>query len=296
MNQSITSIDVLCVGQATYDLIFSVPAHPGADEKVFADRFAGCGGGPAANAAITVARLGYKAAFAGYLGNDLFGSKHWQEFSDAGVDTDLIIRGQAPTPLSAILVKPDGQRSLINYKGATRPLPADANNYSSLEFKTVLFDGHEPHISIKLARYAKLIGITTLLDAGSVHEGTLGLLDLSDYLVASEKFALQYAGDTRTALSRLAEIAPNVVITLGENGLIWQRGNEQGEMPAYPIIAIDTTGAGDAFHGAFAAALAAGKNWLDILNYASAAGALCCTKTGARPGLPTCEEMQDFLR
>ncbi|MGD7035040.1 carbohydrate kinase family protein [Methylotuvimicrobium buryatense] len=296
MNQPTTCIDVLCVGQATYDLIFSVPAHPGTDEKVFADRFAGCGGGPAANAAITVARLGFKAAFAGYLGDDLFGSKHWQELLDDGVDTRFIVRGKAPTPLSAILVKPDGRRALINYKGATRPLNAGAVDYSNLEAKVMLFDGHEPNISLQLARYARYNGIPTVLDAGSVHEGSIGLLDLSDYLVASEKFALQYAGDIHTALRRLAETAPAAVITLGENGLIWQRGNEQGELPAYPVIAIDSTGAGDAFHGAFAAALAAGQDWLDILNYASAAGALCCTKTGARPGLPTCEEMQDLLR
>ncbi|PKM38236.1 MAG: carbohydrate kinase [Gammaproteobacteria bacterium HGW-Gammaproteobacteria-10] len=296
MNQPTTSIDVLCVGQATYDLIFSVPSHPDADEKVFADRFADCGGGPAANAAITVARLGFKAAFAGYLGNDLFGSKHWQELLDNGVDTRFIIRDRAPTPLSAILVKPDGRRALINYKGATRPLPSSAIDYSNLETKVMLFDGHEPNISLQLARYARYNGIPTVLDAGSVHEGSIGLLDLSDYVVASEKFALQYAGNIPAALKRLTEIAPAVVITLGENGLIWQRGNEQGELPAYPVIAIDSTGAGDAFHGAFAAALAAGQDWPDMLNYASAAGALCCTKTGARPGLPTYEEMRDLLR
>ncbi len=296
MNQPTTNIDVLCVGQATYDLILSVPVHPGADEKVFAERFAGCGGGPAANAAITVARLGFNAAFAGYLGDDLFGNKHWQELLDDGVDTRFVFRGKAPTPLSAILVKPNGQRALINYKGTTRPLPANAVDYSNLETKVMLFDGHEPNISLQLARYARYNGIPTVLDAGSVHEGSIGLLDLSDYLVASEKFALQYAGDIPAALRRLAEIAPAVVITLGENGLIWQRGNEQGELPAYPMIAIDSTGAGDAFHGAFAAALAADQDWPDILNYASAAGALCCTKTGARPGLPTQEEVQDFLR
>lgn len=296
MNSSTAGIDVLCVGQATYDLIFSVTAHPGPDEKVFADHFVCCGGGPAANAAVTIARLGLKAAFAGYLGNDLFGSNHWQELVNFGVDTRFVVRGTAPTPLSAIMVKPGGQRALINYKGATRPLSSDSIDFSDLDVKTLLFDGHEPVISLELARYAKHHGIKTVLDAGSVHEGTIGLLDLSDYVVASEKFARQYAGDIHTALNRLAEIAPYVVITLGENGLIWQRGDEQGEMPAFPVIAVDTTGAGDAFHGAFAAALAADMNWFESLNFASAAGALCCTKTGARTGLPTRDELQEFLR
>lgn len=289
-----TSIDVLCAGQATYDLIFSVSRHPEADEKIFADQFAGCGGGPAANAAVQIARLGFRSAFAGYLGDDLFGDRHRRELVDAGVDTRFIVTGVNPTPMSTILVKPDGSRALINYKGATGALPADAIEVSGIQAKALLFDGHEPNISLQLARHAKTHGIPTVLDAGSVHSGTQALLAFSDYVVASEKFAKQYAGSVTEALSRLAAIAPVVVITLGERGLLWQRGSERGELPALAIAAIDTTGAGDAFHGAFAAALAAGMTWPETLDYASAAGAWCCTKTGARNGLATHRELQNF--
>ena len=284
------NIDVLCVGHASYDLVFSVDHHPTDDEKMFASGLVGCGGGPAANAAVTVAKLGYSAAFAGFLGQDLYGEQHYQELLDVGINTDLIIRGSSPTPLSAILVKPDGNRALINYKGATRPLPADAIDFSAVYPKVVLFDGHEPAISQALLARTRHQGIASVLDAGSVHDGTLALMADVDYLVCSEKFALHYAGDVETALTRLAEISPAVVITLGERGLIWQRGQERGALPAFAVAAIDTTGAGDAFHGAFAAAVSAGMNWLAVLRYASAAGALCCTKTGARTGLPTREE------
>jgi sulfofructose kinase len=123
-----------------------------------------------------------------------------------------------------------------------------------------------------------------------VHEGTLALMEQVDYLVCSEKFARQFAGNEETALDRLAEVSPAVVVTLGERGLIWRRGQERGVLSAFPVTAIDTTGAGDAFHGAFAAAVSLRINWLDILKYASAAGSLCCTKTGARSGLPSQEE------
>ncbi|MFZ2406873.1 MAG: PfkB family carbohydrate kinase [Methylobacter sp.] len=284
------NIDVLCVGHASYDLIFSVSRHPGADEKIVADSLLSCGGGPAANAAVCVAKLGLTSAFAGYLGRDLYGDKHFQELNDYGVDTQLIVRGTSPTPLSTILVKPDGKRCLINYKGDTQALPAGALNFTDAPAKVVLFDGHEPFISLPLAEQARQANIPTVLDAGSVHEGTLALMIRVDYLVCSEKFAGQYAGDERQALSRLAELAPAVVITLGERGLIWQRGSEQGSLPAYPVTAIDTTGAGDAFHGAFAAALAAGMDWQALLRYAGAAGALCCTQMGARMGLPSRKE------
>ncbi len=283
-------IDVLCVGHASYDLIFSIPRHPEEDEKIFADAFSGCGGGPAANAAVAIAKLGYKSAFSGYLGQDLYGDKHWQELDHFNVDTSLIVRGESPTPLSTILVKPDGKRALINYKGETRPLPSDSLNFSSIRPKVILFDGHEPHISIPLAKYARENGIATVLDAGSLHDGTSALKDLVDYLVCSEKFARQYAGDHEKALTRLAKLSPAVVITLGEKGLIWQKGGEHGELPAFHVKAIDTTGAGDAFHGAFAAAVAYGMDWVDTLFYSSAAGSFCCTKTGARTGLPSIEE------
>lgn len=281
------NIDVLCVGHAAYDLIVSVPQHPAEDEKIFASGLLACGGGPAANAAVTVARLGYQAAFGGYLSYDLYGEKHYQELADEGVDMRCVVRGVAPTPLSTIIVKPDGKRALINYKSDTQALSAAAIDFSSITPKTILFDGHEPHLSILLAEQARQLNIPTVLDAGSLHNGTRALMGKVDYLVCSEKFACQLAGDEHTALSQMTKIAPVIVITLGERGLIWRRGIETGALPAYPIIAIDTTGAGDAFHGAFAAAIAAELDWLDILRYASAAGALCCSKMGARLGLPT---------
>ncbi len=281
-----TVIDVLCVGHASYDLVFVVDHHPLPDEKLFADSLSGCGGGPAANAAVMVAKLGMRAAFAGYLGNDLYGVKHYQEFQQHQVNVDLIHRGDSPTPVSVVLVKPDGHRALVNYKGDTQALPNDSIDFSTLQPRTILFDGHEPHISMPLAVHAREQGIPTILDAGSVHTGTLGLMTQVDYLVASEKFACQIAGTPEAALKQLAELAPTVVITMGEHGLIWQRGSESGAMPAFKVDAIDTTGAGDAFHGAFAAALAANLSWQDILRYASAAGSLTCTMIGARPGLP----------
>jgi sulfofructose kinase len=284
------TVDVLCVGHASYDLIFSVSHHPGADEKIVADNLLSCGGGPASNAAVCVTKLGLTSGFVGYLGHDLYGEKHVQELTDYGVNTQLIVRGESPTPLSTILVKPDGNRCLINYKGDTQVLSADAVDVNMVSAKVMLFDGHEPFISLPLIEKARKSNIPTILDAGSVHRGTLTLMSQVDYLVCSEKFAIQFAGNEHQALSILAERAPVVVITLGERGVIWRRGNEQGVLPAYPITAIDTTGAGDAFHGAFAAALAVDMDWQTLLRYASAAGALCCTRMGARLGLPSQQE------
>lgn len=289
MREPTTTFDLLCIGHASYDLIFSVPHHPGEDEKMVADSLLSCGGGPAANAAVTAARLGFRAAFAGYLGRDLYGDSHLVELAAAGVDCRAVLRGASPTPLSTILVKPDGKRALVNYKGDTQALPAGSIDFSVSHAKAVLFDGHEAQLSLDYVHQATNPAIT-MLDAGSLHAGTEALLDKVDYLVASEKFALQFAGNIDSALRRLAERAPVVVITLGEHGLVWQRGQESGRLAAPPIVALDSTGAGDAFHGALAAVLTTDMSWQDALRYASVAGALCCSKIGARTGLPSVRE------
>ncbi len=296
-SSSVATHDVLCVGHASYDLVFSVPRHPEPDEKIFADAFLACGGGPAANAAVIVARLGLRSAFAGYLGEDLYGASHALEFDREGVDTRWLARGRNPTPLSAVLVKPDGARALVNYKGETQALPENAIDFSAIQPKVVLFDGHEPRLSLPLAGRARAEGIVTVLDAGSLHEGTRALMDQVDCMVASEKFACQWLGGTdgQKALAGLAAVAPVVVVTLGERGLVWCKQGESGTLPAFPVQAVDTTGAGDAFHGAFAAGLAAGLPWKELLRYASAAGALCCRQIGARPGLARQAEIQGFL-
>ncbi|PID87239.1 MAG: carbohydrate kinase [Chloroflexi bacterium] len=289
-------IDVLCIGHAAYDLTFSVPYHPQADEKMFATEYVGCGGGPAANAASTVQKLGGQAAFAGYLGQDSFGEFHLAEMKEMGVDVSLVVRGVSPTPLSVILAKPEGSRSLVNYRGGTKPLPKEAVRFDAVYPQVVLFDGWEPEVSLQWVERSSGGQALTVLDAGSVHRGTELLLNRVDFVVASEKFGRQYTGtdDMATAVSELGKLAKTAVITLGDRGLIWQRGTESGALPAYPVQAIDSTGAGDTFHGAFAYALSQKRPWLDVLRFSSAAAALCCTQYGARLGIPTRREVAEF--
>jgi sulfofructose kinase len=291
------SLDVLCVGASTYDLVYSVDRHPQPDEKIRADSFIGCGGGPAANGAITVARLGLLAAFAGYLGNDIFGNAHIEELRKAGVFTGLIARGEHSSALSVVMVKPDGSRALVNYRKPESFLAANSVDFSKIDTKVILFDGHEPYISPALARSARQRGIVTVLDAGSIHSGTEELTGLVDYLVCSERFGLDFTGESTEdrALEKLGSYAPNVIITVGERGLVWKNSQGSGREAAYKIKAVDTTGAGDVFHGALAACLAEKREWRRSLAYASAAGALCCTKIGARLGIPSKEEVDLFL-
>lgn len=290
-------VEVLCVGHAAFDLTMLVDHHPGPDEKCFASALTECGGGPAANAAVTVARLGGSGAFAGYLGDDVYGCRHYAELASEGVNTTLLARGSRPTPLSVILVKPGGRRTVINHKAQTPFLRVSDVELSLCRPKVILFDGHEPLISVHLARLARARGIPTVLDAGSVHRGTVELASLADFLLASEKFARDFTQQEapRHALDKLSRLAPFTAITLGEKGTLWKSREDRGEMRAFQIDAVDTTGAGDVFHGAFALGLARGMEMRTILRFACAAAALSCTKAGARLSIPTREEVDDFL-
>lgn len=290
-------MDVLCVGHASYDLIMLVDHHPGEDEKCLAAGMWACGGGPAANAAVTVARLGGSGALAAYLGADAYGCLHFSELEAEGVLTDFIVRGVHPTPLSVILVKPDGTRTVVNHRAATPSLSAFTLDLSLCRPGVILFDGHEPIISSSLARSARAAGIPTVLDAGSLHDGTRELAPLVDYLVATEKFARRFTArdEPRLALDVLGRLAPCAVITLGGNGLVWKKGEASGALPAFSVPVRDTTGAGDVFHGTFALGIAQSLEFPALLRYASAAAALACGKVGARTGIPRRGEVRDFL-
>lgn len=290
-------VDVLCAGFACHDLVFDVTAHPGPDEKTRATALLNCGGGLASNGAVTAARLGCRTAFVGYVGADIYGDLHMAEFHADGVVTDWIVRGAEPTPLSAIIVKPDGQRTIVNYRGNSEGACTGQFDLTQLRTKSILIDGHQFDLAKELTQYASTQHVPIVIDADALRPQTAELVALVDYVVASERFALEYSNQTgvEAGLAKLAEVSPTVVVTLGERGLIWQRGAACGQLPAFPVNAVDTTGAGDAFHGAFAAGLALGMGWDELLRYASAVGALCCAKVGGRVGIPTAQEVREFL-
>lgn len=271
------------------DINFNAPHHPAADEKLRATNMHTCGGGPAANAAVTIARLGGTVRFSGYLGNDAFGDAHLREFETDGVRADVLHRGDTPTPVAAVTIKPNGDRSIIDYRAPSVLASDDTITLAQFPAKVLLIDGHQPLLSLALVEEARALGIPSVLDAGSVNDGTLLLFNKVDYLITSEKFAKHYSNedDPRTALAALDGSAPFIACTWGADGVYWQDEYGQHHTPAFDIEPVDTTGAGDAFHGAFALGLAEGLTAKENIRRACATGALTCLKAGARSALPT---------
>ena len=145
---------------------------------------------------------------------------------------------------------------------------------------------------------ARQLGIPVVMDAGSVYADSARLLAHVDYLVASEKFARAFCASEYldTCLHALARQHAQVVITCGERGVLWAKDGDDGHLPAFKVQVVDSTGAGDAFHGAFAWGLAQKMDWLPLLRFASAVAALNCIQLGARLGLPSLQAVQRFLR
>ena len=176
-------IDVLCVGAASYDFVFRVDHHPEPDEKITADAFVRCGGGPAANASVMVSRMGLKAAFAGYLGDPICSAGSISKNCRRRGSTRSWSSGEKyPTPVSGVIVKPSGERSLVNYRAADTVLHPGCIDFSDIHPRVILFDGHEPELSLALLDEARAKGDKTVLDAGSLNRGTALLFDKVDYL------------------------------------------------------------------------------------------------------------------
>ena len=294
------SLDVLCTGLVCVDLVLEIPHHPAPDEKLRAASRLVAPGGPAAVAAAQVARLGGRAGFAGLLGDDPFGRLLRASFVAEGIDAaTLQVAPGFETPLAAILVKPDAARSVVSHRPA---LPAEAAPAPPAfpRARVLLADGHRPEWNAALVAHARALGAPLVLDAGSPGDSVRELAAAADHVVASEAYARALLGgrdpaDRDADLASLARPGATVVVTLGARGVAWQTPFAHEVRPAPRIQAVDTTGAGDAFHGAYALGLALGLPLSEMLRQASAAGALACTRPGAWPALPSAAELAAFL-
>lgn len=282
-------VDVLCIGYACWDLNFKVKTFPGPDEKVVTDTLISEGGGPAANAAFAINRLGGTATLACRLSRDNWGKAHLKELQSAGVDTSCVLVTDAPTSLSSVIVTENGRRSLVNYRPEVKP---GDFNFEGLTPGCILIDGHEPKgADLALHRFKN---IPSILDAGSLRPATKELLGKVSYVVASASFACELSGSDKPAdwIACLVQFQRNIAITDGGRGLYTLDGDRNiFHIPAIPVEAVDTTGAGDIFHGACALSLARGENFEHALRWANKVAAISVTKPGGRSSCPTKEEV-----
>lgn len=298
-------IDVLCVGHAVYDISLMLDGYPEENTKVKIDTSLEAGGGPASNAAYLLSKWGVCCAFAGLVGDDLYGNLVAEEFKAVSTDISLLeMRSNHPTPVSFILVnRSNGSRTIITRKDPDAVLKLNIEALRKMNPRVLLFDGHELEASLKAMEvFPQAI---TILDAGSLREGTKVLSEKVDYLVSSERFALSFTKlpdisseiNYKKCIDKLLDWnGKQVVVTLGERGLIYGSDGRVCHLPAYPAGTVDTTAAGDAFHGAFAYGVLKGLPLLEILKLSSMTAALSVAILGGRQSLPALENVLEALR
>lgn len=287
-------MSIFCVGQTAYDI--AVPMEePLRENKKYriTDTFE-CGGGPAFNAACLCGKWGAKSYLISKIGMDDHGEKIRKSLYRYNVDTKYVIQSKKiQTPYSMILVgKEKGSRTIFNFPGTCQSVEW---RMPEEEPAVILSDGHEPEISIRLIK--KYPGAVSVADAGTFRESTYAVAQYVDYLICSEDFAEQYTSQKidperpqlcRTIFQKIEQINhKHVVITLGERGLLYRK--EEGSLcylPAFPVTAIDTTGAGDIFHGAFAFGLEQNWSMEENLRFSSYAAALSVQRMGGLTSVP----------
>lgn len=284
---------VTCLGLSALDITWQVDDLPQGGGKTRANDVREGGGGMAANAAAAAARLGAAVRFWGRAGEDSAGHEMKAQLEALGVDVAhfRLFEG-ARSSLSGIVVDTRGERMIVNFRGAG--LPADPG-WLPLESlaatDAVLADPRWPEGALALFGAARERGLPTVLD-GDVADAAVFdlLLPQTDHAVFSEPGLAGYAAGARTvddqlsfALARGCRLA---AVTLGEHGLRWADASGLHSLPAFEVRAVDTTGAGDVFHGAFAFALGVGWPVRRAFQFSAAVAALKCTRPGGRAGVP----------
>lgn len=291
---------ICCVGITTLDRIMSVDFLPSKDGKYFAHGYKEQGGGPAATAAVAIARLGAEVDMIARVGDDATGKVIIDELVSEKVNTDhmVVIPGATSTSAS-ILVDNEASRIIVSYPSPS--LVADPSALEKIDFSSydmVLADVRWVEGTRYAFEQAKKHGVPTLLDADITDKDIGELVGLATHCVFSKPGLQKFAKteDIDAALDYAQTICPNsVYVTLGADGVNFLDNGQRYHKNGFKVNAVDTTGAGDVFHGAMAFALCDGKNKEDAITFAQGCSALKCTKPGGRSGIPNKAEVDAFI-
>lgn len=294
---------ILCAGVAVQDVVMRVERFPAPGEKVHGSDFMIIGGGCAANAAVSIARLGGEVVFAGPLGSndDAVSSRIVAELEAEGIACDGIVRApDASASVSLILIDRSGEKSIATRrgKGLSDARPTNADRLVA-DVDALLADNRFPDFVAELCRAGRARNIPVVVDVDQASDPRHALFALGTYVIASRTALRGITGedDPGGGLRALSAYVPGfLAVSDGPNGIYWLEGPELRHMPAFKVEAIDSLGAGDIFHGAFTLALAEDRDIADAFRFASATAAIKCTRFGGGASAPRRAEVDEFLR
>ena len=294
---------IVGIGACVMDTLITLPNFPKEDTKLRATSTVTAGGGPVGTGLVTVSKLGEKASYIGVLSDDNGGKFLVKDFEKYGVGVnDISIMPNFQSFTSVVwLNEQKGTRTCVFDKGN---LPALVLNESQKEAfanaDLLMVDGNELSAAVEGAKVARENGTKVLYDAGGLYDGVEELLKVTDILIPSFEFSLAHTGcdNAIDAAKKLYDMyKPEVVvITCGKDGGILYNGSDVIEYPIYPADVVDSNGAGDVFHGAFAAGVVKGYDYEKCCHFASAVSAIKCMNVGARESAPDFETVKKYMK
>jgi len=303
MSSSAVSVGagIAMLGSANMDLVFSVERIPSPGETLLATKTARYPGGKGLNQAVAAARAGATTTFLGALGDDEHGRELASVMAEAGIDGRLVRRSAAPTGQAFIMVDSRAENAIVVASGANATVTGlgDEECRAIASSRLLLMQLELPMAVVEqAAAAAREAGVTVVLNAAPAQPLDARLLAGLDCLIVNEHEACLIGGsdDLGAASASLAAQVALLIVTLGgEGSVLYQDGGELARIPAPRVPVVDTTGAGDTFCGAFAAALAEGRSPVDAARFATAAAALSVQTLGAVPSIPHRAEIDASL-
>ena len=311
MSDKATRRSVLVVGSANMDMVVSTDRFPKPGETVMARDFGMYPGGKGANQAVACAKLGGDVAFLGKVGRDMFRDRLLESLDTEGVDASSVLEDEhAPTGIALITVDRTGQNEIIVVSGSNMKLtPEDVSRHKKLFERAgvVMLQLEIPVETVmRAARLAKAAGAKVILNPAPAPSTELSdeLLRMVDYITPNESEAELLTGNIASDGAASVEAARtliergvgDVLLTLGERGVVHVSAGGANAYPAYEVDAVDTTAAGDAFNGAFAYAISCGQSIEEAVPFANAVAACCVTRMGAQTSMPSLKDVERFRR
>ena len=289
---------ILCIGNVAYDITLPLNHYPVENNKYKADLKIECSGGTCANSASLLSKWGMEVYFAGRVGNDLYGKKIIDEFNDIGVNIKYLQIDDKETTISYILVnKENGSRTIVSTNGISDTMEKIDLNFIP---DIILIDGKEYEASKEIInKYPTAISI---IDASNIKPNILELCTMCNYVVCSKNFMRKVSGIDIDNLDNIEEgikcledkFNTNIIVTLEDKGCAYRDSNSNIVIiPGISMNAVDTTGAGDIFHGAFTYGVAHNWEMEKILKFSNVAGGLSVTKYGGRNSIFSLEEVEE---
>ncbi len=294
---------VLVVGSLNMDMVVNVSRHPQIGETILGGKFSTFPGGKGANQAVAAARMGAEVTMIGCVGQDGFGEELQASAAKDGIDIQYVSMDEnAATGIALITVDVLGQNTIVVASGANLALTPEClltskQAFANADVLVAQLESPLETVSEALA-LAAANKLKVVLNPAPAQTLSAELLSKVDYFIPNEREAMQVVGaeTLEAAIDQLLGMGvQNLIITLGEKGVLVITADGRRQIPAYPVIAIDTVAAGDAFVGAFATGIAEGLNVDDAVKLGNAAAAISVTRHGAQPSLPTRKEVNEFL-